>query len=247
MQRAIYERRDGSISHVQKAAKADCIATAWHDEVMTPEPPGESEQSEEWDGTTYRGDSWMRGIEYFYTRETIPNPRYEIGAYTYGTPAVYDWEQGSTLKIGKYTSIADEVTILLGGNHRPDWVSTYPFPSLREVWPSAADVEGHPATKGDVVIGNDVWIATRAIILSGVTIGDGAVVAAGAVVVKDVEPYAIVAGNPAMLVKRRFNEAEVELLLKARWWDWPDEKVAKHVGILCSGDVFKIRQVSEHV
>src|SRR2546421_7871384 len=105
--------------------------TGGHDEVMTElETPGEDEPDADWDGTTYRGDSWMRTIEYFYTRETVPNPRYEIGAYTYGTPAVYDWEQGSTLKIGRYTSIADEVTILLGGDHRIDWVSTYPFATL---------------------------------------------------------------------------------------------------------------------
>src|SRR5437879_1180655 len=110
----------------------------------------------EWDGANYRGARWMQGIEYFYTRETIPTPRYEIGAYTYGTPAVYDWEQGSTLRIGKYTSISDDVSILLGGNHRLDWVTTYPFPKLAWVWPKAGPIGGHPDTKGDVVIGNDV-------------------------------------------------------------------------------------------
>src|SRR5688500_3710195 len=114
----------------------------------------------------------METIEYFYTRETIPNPRYEIGAYTYGTPVVYDWEQGTTLRIGKYTSIADDVSILLGGNHRTDWVSTYPFPALKIAWPTAGEIEGCQATKGDVVIGNDVWIGHRATVLSGVTIGD---------------------------------------------------------------------------
>jgi acetyltransferase-like isoleucine patch superfamily enzyme len=207
---------------------------------------GEGDQKNVWDGTTYRGESWMHTIEYFYTRETIPNPRYEIGAYTYGTPTVYDWEQDSTLRIGKYTSIADNVTILLGGNHRTDWVSTYPFPSLKAAWPTAAGIEGDQTTKGDVVIGNDVWVAHGVTILSGVIIGDGAVVAAGAVVVEDVEPYAIVAGNPAKRVKRRFKKEEIDTLLKARWWDWPDEKVARHVEILCSGDVPKIRQVSKH-
>ena len=80
--------------------------------------PGESDA--EWDGSHYRGESWMQGIEYFYTRETLPNPKYEIGAYTYGTPIVYDWEQGTTLKIGKYSCIADGVTILLGGNHHTE-------------------------------------------------------------------------------------------------------------------------------
>src|SRR4051812_38008350 len=189
-------------------------------ELDSPEP---HDPNAEWDGTHYRGDSWMRTIEYFYTRETIPNPRYEIGEYTYGTPAVYDWEQGSTLRVGKYCSIADEVTILLGGNHRTEWVTTYPFPALQAAWPKAVDVtEPADTTKGDVVIGNDVWIATRVTILSGVTIGDGAVLAAGAVVVDDVDPYAIVAGNPARLVKKRFSEEEIEALLDARWWDWPD-------------------------
>jgi acetyltransferase-like isoleucine patch superfamily enzyme len=217
------------------------LVRAWHDEAMTVE----GDPSATWDGTTYRGDSWMRTIEYFYTRETVPNPRYEIGAYTYGTPTIYDWEQGSTLKIGKYTSIADEVTILLGGNHRMDWVSTYPFPALGDAWPTATHIDGHPSTKGDVVIGNDVWIANGAAILSGVTIGDGAVVAARAVVVADVEPYEVVAGNPARRVRRRFTDVEVALLLKARWWDWPDDKVRQHVGTLCSGDVARIRELSE--
>lgn len=200
------------------------------------------ESHDKWDGTHYRGESWMRGIEYFYTRETIPNPRYEIGAYTYGTPAVYDWEQRSTLRIGKYCSIADEVTILLGGNHRTEWISTYPFGALQDVWPNSAHVEEPPdTTKGDVVIGNDVWIATRVTILSGVTIGDGAVIAAGAVVVDDVEPYGVVAGNPARQIKKRFSDSDVNALLAVRWWDWPDEKVHEHVAVLCNGDVARLQ------
>ena len=192
---------------------------------------------EGWDGTTYRGETWIQTIEYFYTRETIPNPRYEIGAYTYGTPTVYDWEQGSILRIGKYSSIADDVTILLGGDHRADWVTTYPFATLKSAWPTAEGIEGDQSTKGDVVIGNDVWIGHGATILSGVTVGDGAVVAARAVVSKDVAPYTIVAGNPARPVKRRFSGSEIDALLRVRWWDWPDERVASHLDTLCSCDI----------
>ena len=120
-------------------------------------------------------------------------------------------------------------------------MTTYPFSALQQVWPNAASITEPPdTTKGDVVIGNDVWIATRATILSGVTIGDGAVVAAGAIVVDDVEPYAIVAGNPARLVKRRFTEAEIAVLLKVRWWDWPDDQVHQHLQVLCNDDVAAI-------
>ena len=205
--------------------------------------PGESDA--EWDGSHYRGESWMQGIEYFYTRETLPNPKYEIGAYTYGTPIVYDWEQGTTLKIGKYSCIADGVTILLGGNHHTEWVSMYPFDQLHSEWPGAIGITGDPTTKGDVVIGNDVWIATGATILSGVTIGDGAVIGACAVVASDVEPYTIVAGNPARPVKRRFEEAEVEALLEARWWDWPADMVHQYIEVLCSSDVLRIRDLSQ--
>jgi acetyltransferase-like isoleucine patch superfamily enzyme len=162
--------------------------------------------------------------------------RLEVGPHTYGSPRVLWWGEDSRLSIGKYCSLADEVTILLGGNHRVDWVTTYPF-SAFDAWPEAAEIPGHPATKGDVVIGHDVWIGHGACILSGVTIGHGAVVAARAVVTKDVPPYTIVGGNPARALHRRFDEPVVEALLELAWWDWPERRVRRRMRGLLSSDI----------
>ena len=129
-------------------------------------------------------------------------PQYKIGRGTYGYPEIFSWNEGATLQIGAFCSIASGVKLFLGGEHRVDWVTTYPFNVL---WESGRHITGHPRTKGDVIIGNDVWIGTEAVILSGVRIGDGAVVAARAVVTKDMEPYAIYGGNPALAAKENKN------------------------------------------
>jgi hypothetical protein len=121
------------------------------------------------------------------TRDVLAPLGYQAGDFTYGVPAVWRWGEPATLIIGKYCSLSIEIVIQLGGNHRPDFVTTYPFSAIAD-WPEAADIEGHPASKGDVRIGNDVWIGMGALILSGVTIGDGAVIAARAVVSRDVPP-----------------------------------------------------------
>lgn len=172
-----------------------------------------------------------------YTKDLLNNSNYQIGEFTYGKPQVYDWNEGTKLIIGKYTSIADEVTILLGGNHRMDWVSTYPFPTFPEKWPKAKDIKGHPWSKGDVVIGNDVWIGNGATILSGVTISDGAVIAARALVVKDVPAYAVVGGNPAKVIKYRFSRRTIKKLLRVAWWNWPKEKIERNIEFICTHDV----------
>jgi chloramphenicol O-acetyltransferase type B len=182
-----------------------------------------------------------------YTRDLIPNPEYQIGEHTYGHPKVYDWDEKTYLRIGKYTSIADEVTILLGGNHHMDWASMYPFPALLDVWPEASEIKGHPWTKGDVVIGSDVWIGNGATILSGVTIGDGAVVAARALVVHDVEPYAVVGGNPARTIKKRFKKKVIKALLAAQWWDWPEDVIRANIATLCSGDIDGIVRIKRSI
>ena len=163
----------------------------------------------------------------------------EIGDYSYGVPAVMHYGEKSKLLIGKYCSIGLQVTIFIGGNHRSDWITTYPFsaPELNEIWPEAKNIEGHPATKGDVKIGNDVWIGHGATILSGIEIGDGAVIGAMAVVTKNVRPYAIVAGNPAREIRRRFGDDDIKLLLQLKWWDWPEEKIRRNINFLLSSDV----------
>lgn len=178
----------------------------------------------------------------FYTRdalsEYIENAGFDIGAHTYGRPTIRWWGEAARLRIGRYTSIADDVTIFLGGNHRVDWVTTYPFPALSEgFWGEAKGITGHPATKGDVVIGNDVWIGQNSVIMSGVRIGDGAVIAAYAVVTKDVPPYAIVGGNPAQEIRRRFSPEVIESLLAIEWWNWPHQKVRRFIPYLLQDDI----------
>ncbi|MDR3353188.1 MAG: CatB-related O-acetyltransferase [Zoogloeaceae bacterium] len=163
-------------------------------------------------------------------------PEYKIGTGSYGMPIVHDWHEGATLVIGNYCSIADEVHIFLGGGHRIDWVSSYPFPAFIE---EAREIAGYGGTRGNVVIGNDVWLASGCTILSGVTIGDGAVVAARALVARDVAPYSIVAGNPARHVRYRFEQEIRDALLASAWWTWPESEIRKIAPLLCSNDLRK--------
>ncbi len=172
-----------------------------------------------------------------YTKDYLVGSLFEVGDYTYGHPKVLFWDDSSHLHIGRFCSITDGVTILLGGNHRTDWVTTYPFNVLSEPFPNAAAIIGHPATKGDIWIGNDVWIGRGATILSGVRIGDGAVLGTNALIARDVEPYAVVVGNPGRTVKKRFDEQTIKALLEIRWWDWDEEKINQEVGFLCSSNI----------
>ncbi len=163
----------------------------------------------------------------------------KVGRHTYGheSIAVRHWGEDATLTIGSFCSIADRVMVYLGGNHRADWVTTFPFSAFPVTWESARGIEGHPATNGDVTIGSDVWIGSGAAIMSGVTVGDGAVIGAESVVTKDVEPYAIVAGNPARLIRHRFSPELVGGLQRIAWWEWDDERIAAAIPMLCSGEI----------
>lgn len=169
-------------------------------------------------------------------------PQYQIGEHSYGELHVHAWGDGTTLTIANYCSFAKGVQIILGGEHRPDWVTTFPFNVL---WHEAQHISGHPASKGNVVIGNDVWIGTEALILSGVRIGDGAVIGARAVVAKDVPPYAIVAGNPARVLRKRFNEDLIERLLHAKWWEWDHARIVRGLPLLLSKDIEGFLQAVE--
>lgn len=160
-------------------------------------------------------------------------PRYSVGVGTYGIPDVVEFGDDTVLKIGAYTSIASGVQILLGGEHRTDWLTTYPFPAMVD---AVKDIKDYAPSKGDVVIGSDCWICTNAVILSGVTIGHGAIVAAGTVVSRDVPPYAVVGGTPCKVIRWRFEQATRDLLLEAAWWDWPMDEVKEVARMLCSAD-----------
>ena len=163
--------------------------------------------------------------------------------YTYGAPAIHWENENAKLVVGKFCSIAGNVNIYLGGNHRMDWVTTYPFGHIHQNTFNNFNGEGHPSTKGDVIIGNDVWIGNNVTIMSGVIIGDGAVIANNSHVVKNVEPYSLVGGNPAKLIKYRFSKEQIEKLLEIKWWDWNDEKINQFTPLLCNNniDAFIIR------
>jgi len=167
----------------------------------------------------------------------------EVGAYTYGQPLVVrTWrgivggKEDNKIKIGKFCSIADNVVVFMGGNHRVDWISTYPFPTFG--WPDTHDKKHMlPTNKGDIVIGNDVWIGSHATIMSGVKIGDGAVIGAMSVVGSNIPPYSIAVGNPAKVVRKRFKDDVIAKLLEIAWWNWPLPKIQACTGILSSGDI----------
>lgn len=152
---------------------------------------------------------------------------------TYGRPKVnhYKGDTGRVI-IGRFCSIAGDVQFTPGGQHRADWISTYPFGSLVGV-PNLSEVSG----KGDIVVGNDVWIGKGAAILSGVTVGHGAVIGSYSVVSRPVRPYAVVVGNPAREARRRFTDDVVESLLRVAWWDWPLEEILSNAQLLQSGRV----------
>ena len=172
--------------------------------------------------------------EPFFMNKNKRYAKYHIGDWTYGTPQVFSWREGTTLKIERFCSIADGVIILLGGEHRIDWVTTYPFSKL---FPKARGFTGHPRSRGDVIIGNDVWIGTEALILSGVEIGNGAVIVARSVVTEDVAPYSIMAGNPAKHIKFRFSESIIDDLQKIAWWDWSLSKIEEAWPLLLSSNI----------
>jgi virginiamycin A acetyltransferase len=181
-----------------------------------------------------------------FLKNIIKNPNIIVGDYTYydDFEDVSNFEKnvkyhfdfiGDKLIIGKFCMIASGATFIMnGGNHLTEATSAYPFAIFGGAWQHAMDGKAYPS-KGDTVIGNDVWIAHDATIMPGVHIGDGAIIATKAVVTKDVEPYSIVGGNPAKPIKKRFSEEIIARLLELKWWDWDMEKITKNVYLL-TGD-----------
>lgn len=185
-----------------------------------------------------------------YLKDVITNPNIEVGEYTMYNDFVNDPREfeknnvlyhypinGDKLIIGKFCSIACGAKFLFtSANHKMSSLSTYPFPIFYEEWGlDAKDIRNAWDNKGDIIIGNDVWIGYEAVIMSGVTIGDGAIIGTRAVVTKDVPPYTIVGGVPAKPIRKRFDDATVERLIKLRWWDWEHEKIAQSIAAIQAG------------
>lgn len=147
------------------------------------------------------------------------------------------------LVIGKFCAIAAETRFIMTGDHKLDAISTYPFPIFQNGWETAYNIADLPV-KGDIVVGNDVWFGYDCLIKGGVTIGHGAIIASRAVAVKDVPPYSIVAGNPAKVVKMRFDDETIDRLLKIAWWDWSIEKINRHLPLICNLDVDRLEATS---
>ena len=190
-----------------------------------------------------------------YIKNVVKNPNIIIGDYTY----YYDSEGadqfekhvthhypfiGDKLIIGKFCAIAKGVEFVMSGaNHRINCATTYPFYIMGGDWGNAlAPVTKELPLKGDTVVGNDVWIGQNVTILPGVHIGDGAIIGLNSVVTKDVPPYTIVAGNPAKIVRKRFDDELIDLLLKLKWWDKSAEEINALIPLLSCSDLVKVKQ-----
>jgi acetyltransferase-like isoleucine patch superfamily enzyme len=159
----------------------------------------------------------------------VGSSRIEVGRYTYGHEAITirEWGEGANLRIGKFCSIADQAKFFMGGNHVLSWATTYPFGHVYADQLGVTKVAGHPTTNGDIYIGCDVWISSNVTVLSGVSVGHGAVIAANSHVTSDVGPYEIYGGNPARLIRPRFSQDVIDRLIRLRWWDLQDSQIVR--------------------
>ena len=191
-----------------------------------------------------------------FIKNTVTNPNILIGDYTY-----YDEPEGAEnfernvlyhfpfigdrLIIGKFCALARGVKFIMNGaNHKTSGISTYPFYIFGNGWEKVSPAPSDLPYKGDTVIGNDVWIGYDALIMPGVTIGDGAIISSRSVVVNDVPAYTIVGGNPATTIRQRFTPELIESLISIAWWNWPIEKITRHLDKIVAGDVAALRACS---
>ena len=188
-----------------------------------------------------------------FLKNIIKNPNIVVGDYTYyddfedianfekNVKYLFDFNNDQLI-IGNFCMIASDVKFIMNGaNHLTDTISSYPFSLFGNGWQEAMKGKEYP-NKGNIVVGNDVWIGYSATIMAGVTIGDGAIIAANATVVKNVEPYTIVGGNPAKIIRKRFSEKHIKLLLEIQWWNWSIEKITENVQLLTSTTVEDLKK-----
>lgn len=187
-----------------------------------------------------------------FLKNIIKNPQIIVGDYTYYNDPddVYNFEKNvlylfdfinDKLVIGKFCQIATNVRFIMNGaNHSMDGISTYPFKVFGKNW---AEAHMNFVIKGDTIVGNDVWIGNSATIMQGINIGHGAIIGANSVVTKNVEPYTIVAGNPAKVIRQRFESNVIEFLLNLSWWDWPIEKISKNISSISLGDIEQLKKL----
>ena len=188
-------------------------------------------------------------------KQQVTNPNIIVGEHSYYSGYYHnhsfddcarylspDRDDVDKLIIGRYCSIGSGAVFMMAGNqgHRNDWVSTFPFFYIDNE--NFADAEDGFQRAGDTIVGNDVWIGSEAMIMSGVKIGDGAIIASRAVVTKDVAPYEVVGSNPAKHIKFRFSESEIDMLLEMKWWDWSESRIKGGMKHLCSGHVVNLYQ-----
>lgn len=190
-----------------------------------------------------------------YIKNVIKNPNIQVGDYTYydDVNGAEEFEKhvthhydflGDKLIIGKFCAIAHGIEFVMNGaNHRMCSVTTYPFNIMGNGWEKATPTLDDLPLKGDTIVGNDVWIGQHVVVMPGVYIGDGAIIAANSVVTKDVPAYHIVGGNPAKVIRKRFNDDLIQHMLDLKWWNWSAEKIFNNLEILCGFDIEKIKNI----
>lgn len=189
-----------------------------------------------------------------FLKNTVSNPNIIIGDYTY-----YDDPEnsenfernvlyhfpfiGDKLIIGKFCALSRGIKFIMNGsNHQLSGFSTYPFEIFGKSWQKVTPKSNNYPFKGDTLVGNDVWIGYEAVIMPGIKIGDGAIIAAKSLVTKDVQPYTIVGGNPAKIIRKRFSAEIIQTLLEIAWWDWSVEKITKNLEKIISCDIEALRR-----
>ena len=182
----------------------------------------------------FRKYSYDQSTDRIELHSTIP---IRVGKHTYGTEwmnvLVWSNHEEAKIEIGRYCSISFNLRLFFGGNHNYDWITTYPFGHTTSTKNDFPQVKGHPKKVSSIIVGNDVWIGRDVTIMDGVEISNGTIIAANSHVVTSTEPYSIIGGNPAKLIKKRFSDEKIEELMMLKWWDWSDEKVKNNYKNLC--------------